>query len=244
MRFYVSPEFVYPEKNIIEIKDKGELRHIRDVMRLVPGSEVGVFDGTGMEYLGRIKDINRSSVVIDIIRKIEIKKDIMPDITLYQAIPKKGKMDLIVEKAVELGVTRVAPMITERTISAITGKAGKKQDRWSRIAMAASKQCGRSTLPVIVDIRSFEECLNESGNSDLIVFAALDKDAKPLKQILESSRPSRVSVFVGPEGDFSQEEIAKARGHGYPVCSLGPLVLRVETAAMYILSCLNYECNS
>ena len=244
MRFYVSPEYIYSEQKRIEIKDKGELRHIRDVMRLAPGSEVVVFDGTGMEYLGRIKGINRSSVAIDIIRKIERKEDMIPDITLYQAIPKKGRMDLIVEKAVELGVTRVTPMITERTIPSIIGKAGKKQKRWSRIAMTAAKQCGRAKLPLVAGVMDFEDCLEESGKSGFVAFAALDKNARPLKELLKGSRAKNISVFVGPEGDFSQKEIELARSKGYAICSLGGSVLRVETAAIYILSCVNYEYSS
>lgn len=241
MRFYVSPEYIYPEQKRIEIKDKREVHHIRDVMRLCEGLMVTVFDGKGKEYEGKITDVNRSSVSIQIVRLMEAGKDTVCDITLYQALPKKIRMDFIIEKAVELGVSRIIPMITERTVPGIKVGRPAKTDRWKRIAMAASKQCGRSSLPVIANARTFKDCLKEPENRDLIVFAALDRAAEPLKKILGSSRPASVSVFVGPEGDFSREEIAMVKDRGYPVCSLGPLVLRVETAAIYILSCLNYE---
>jgi 16S rRNA (uracil1498-N3)-methyltransferase len=210
-------------------------------MRLNSGLEVNVFDGKGNEYAGRIKNIDRSSVYIEIIKSVEPIKQDTCNITLYQALPKKGKIDLIIEKTAELGVSRIVPMITERTIPVIKTERVSKIDRWERLARSAAKQCGRATLPVIDSVRRFEECLADSKSSDLVVFAALDKDVRPLKKILETSRPASISVFVGPEGDFSPNEIGKAKEQGYIMCSLGPLVLRVETAAIYILSCLNYE---
>lgn len=242
MRFYVSPGCIYPERHVIEVKDKQEIHHIRDVMRLDKGLEVVVFDGRGKEYLGSIKNISRTSVVIKIIRQMETKKDVPCNIALYQALPKKGKLDFIIEKAVELGVSRIIPMVTERTIPVLKIK-NTKIDRWERIAIAAAKQCGRTALPALKGPMGFEECLNDSKKSDLVIFAALDKDAEPLKEILSSARPEKISVFVGPEGDFTRRETAMAREQGYLVCSLGSLVLRVETAAIYILSCLNYEYN-
>ncbi|MFC1667267.1 RsmE family RNA methyltransferase [Candidatus Omnitrophota bacterium] len=242
MRFYVSPESIFLEKNIIEVKDKREIRHIRDVMRLKRSATVDIFDGKGNEYSGKIKDINRGSVVIEIKNIVDFKSDIPYRVTLYQAMPKKGKIDFIVEKAVELGVDTIVPIITERTRWAIVGeKARLKTERWIRIAKAASKQCGRVELPIIRDVTDFNKGLVESKKSDMTIFAALDKDARPLKEAFEASRPGNIAVFVGPEGDFSQSEISMARKQGCRICSLGPLVLRVETAAIYILSCLNYE---
>lgn len=241
MRFYVSPQYIYPEKNIIEVRDKQEVRHIRDVMRLDIGLEVNIFDGRGNEYAGKIKNIDKSSVYIEIIKSIEPIKQVACNITLYQALPKKGKMDFIIEKTVELGVSKIIPMITARTVPVVKAGRVSKIDRWERLARSAAKQCGRATLPVIDSVRGFEECLADSKNSGLVVFAALDKDARPLKKTLETSRPANISVFVGPEGDFTHNEIRKAKDQGYSTCSLGPLVLRVETAPIYILSCLNYE---
>ena len=241
MRFYVSPESVLLEKDIIEVKDRQEVHHIRDVMRLAKGLSVTVFDGTGKEYKGRIKKIDKVSVAIDIVKIMDSDEDQSLCITLYQAIPKKTKMDFIVEKAAELGVSRIVPLITERTIPDVKDKSVKKRARWDRIAKAASKQCGRGRLPEISDIMSFENSLLESKKNDLVLFAALDKDAIPLKRILKDKNFKGISIFVGPEGDFSEKEIMMARDNGYRICSLGDLVLRVETAALYVLSCLNYE---
>jgi 16S rRNA (uracil1498-N3)-methyltransferase len=242
MRFYVPPESIFRERNIIEIRNKEELHHIRDVMRLGKGAAVDVFDGCGREYSGEIKNIDRNSAVIEIKKIRDRKKHTSFSVTLYQAIPKKNKMDLIIEKAVEMGVDSIVPIITERTLPKIPRERERKKiERWERIIKAASNQCGRVILPAISDIKHFNDCLMESKKKDLVIFAALDKDAMPLKEILQRSRPREIAVFVGPEGDFSPREIAMAGEQGYGIYSLGPLVLKVDTAAIYILSCLNHE---
>ena len=241
MRFYVSPEYISPSKNIIEIKDKDEVHHIRDVMRLKRGTDVRVFDGGGKEYRGDIKEINKLSVIIDIKEILRPRTKRSFSVTLYQAIPKKSKMDFIIEKAVELGVEAIVPMITERTVPTLKDRANKKKDRWQRLAKAASKQCGRSILPSISDVLGFDDALAEAKKNELVLFAALDDSAKLLSAILKGCSPKTVSVFIGPEGDFTEKEISAARSRGFNICSLGSLVLRAETAAIYVLSSLNYE---
>ncbi len=241
MRFYVSPEHISPSKNIIEIKDKDEVHHIRDVMRLKRGTGVRVFDGEGKEYLGDIKEINKLSVIIEIKGTLESRPKQSLNVTLYQAIPKKSKMDFIIEKAVELGVDRIVPVITERTVPALKDKANKKKERWQRLAKAASKQCGRSILPSISDVLGFTDAMAEAKKSEMVLFAALDDSTKLLGTILKGYSPKTISVFIGPEGDFTEKEISSARREGFSICSLGSLVLRVETAAIYVLSSLNYE---
>ncbi len=242
MRFYVSPESIFPKKRIIEIRDKKEIHHIRDVMRLREGAGVDIFDGCGRNYPGDIKKIEKGLVVIEIKDSIISKEDLPYKLTLYQAIPKRSKIDLIVEKAVELGAATIVPMITERTLAVPLKKDRlAKRQRWMRIAGAAAKQCGRTRLPEISDIRDFKDAISEAKGNKLVIFAALAKGAKPLKSILKDFVPAKVAIFVGPEGDFSDTEISMARKEGYMICSLGSAVLRVETAAIYLLSCLHYE---
>ncbi len=241
MRFYVSPEEIFPEKNIIEIRDKKELHHIRDVMRLKKGISVDVFDGRGKEYRGVIKSVDRNLMLIEIKETSTSKKESPITITLYQAIPKKTKMDFIIEKAVELGVNEITPIITERTIPIIDEKGSKKIGRWRRIVKASATQCGRVNLPTVSDIMSFEDALIKAKKNDLVIFAALDKDRRPLKEVLQTTKAKDIAIFIGPEGDFSRKEVSMAKEHGYKISSLGRLVLRVETAAIYILSSLNYE---
>ena len=242
MRFYVSPEFIFKDKNVIEVRDKKELHHIRDVMRLTRDTGVTIFDGLGMEYSGKIKDIRRDLIVVEIEKASRVKTDKSFHVTLYQAIAKKNNMDFIIEKAVELGVDAINPIITKRTIPDIKEKADKKRDRWQRITRAASKQCGRTTLPDVGEVKDLQAALSESKKSDIRIFAAMDKDAMPLRHVLRPDAKT-ISVFVGPEGDFSPEEISMARERGCNISSLGSLVLRVETAAIYVLSCINYEYN-
>jgi 16S rRNA (uracil1498-N3)-methyltransferase len=240
MRFYVPPDSIFPDRNIIEVKDRIEIHHIRDVMRLKNGDIVDIFDGQGREFSCSIEEVRRDAVIMKIEKALAAKHDTLLNITLYQAIPKKTKMDFIVEKAIELGAARIVPVITDRTvpeIKDITGKAG----RWKRIGMASSKQCGRLILPVISYIMNFDSALTDSRQNDLVIFACLDKNSKPLKDILRGSASKRVAVFVGPEGDFSPGEISMAKEKGCSMCSLGGLVLKSETAAIYILSCLSYE---
>ncbi|OIO32830.1 MAG: hypothetical protein AUJ70_04680 [Candidatus Omnitrophica bacterium CG1_02_40_15] len=243
MRFYVPPDSIFPDKNIIEIKDKSEAHHIRDVMRLKKGDDVNIFDGKGREFSCFIEEVKRDAVII----KIKEAKSFVgegfkpsPTITLYQAIPKKTKMDFIVEKAVELGVSQIVPIITDRTIPEIKDFT-KKVEQWKRIGMASSKQCGRTILPVISDVMYFDGALIDSKQKAMAVFASLARDSKPLKDILRGLSPKTIAVFVGPEGDFSPREVFMAKENGCSMCSLGSLVLKSETAAIYILSCLSYE---
>ena len=243
MRFYVSPDSVYLDRHLIEVKDSSELHHIRDVMRLKPDDNVTVFDGKGREYSGEIDTIDRHTAVINIKKVTEVKKDKSPYVILFQAIPKKNKMDFIVEKSVELGVSVVVPIVTERTIPVVTEKACNKLERWRRISRAASKQCGRTELPLISDILDFEKAIAKAKENDLVIFPAIVTGSDSLKEIVNKKRTAdnRIAVFVGPEGDFSHTEIEIAKKNGFSVCSLGSRVLRVETAALYVLSCLNYE---
>ena len=240
MRFYVPPDLIFPDKNKIEIKDKTEIHHIRDVMRLKKGDSVDIFDGQGMEFSCSIEEVTREVVIIKIEEKLTSKHDMSFNVTLYQAIPKKTKMDFIVEKTVELGVNRIVPIITERTVPEIKDFTGKIE-RWKRISMASSKQCGRTILPIISDVMYFDSALIESKQEALAIFASINKESKPLKNILKESAQKNISVFIGPEGDFSPKEVSMAKDIGCSMCSLGSLVLKSETAAIYVLSCLSYE---
>lgn len=240
MRFYVSPESIFPDKNLIRIKDKSEAHHIRDVMRLKKGDMVDIFDGNGREYSCFIEEVGKEGITIKIKEELSPKHDMPFNVTLYQAIPKKAKMDFIIEKTVELGVARIVPMITDRTIPEIKDFS-KKIERWKRIAVASSKQCGRRILPVISDITDFDSALIGSKQKDTAIFASLDKGSEPLKSILRGSTQKNIAVFIGPEGDFSPREISMAKENGCMMCSLGNLILKSETAAMYVLSCLSYE---
>jgi 16S rRNA (uracil1498-N3)-methyltransferase len=163
-------------------------------------------------------------------------------ITLAQAVPKKN-MDLIVQKATELGVATIIPLLSERTIVHLDDDA-KKLDRWRDIALESCKQCGNNWLPTIEPPRKAQQFFANPGIYDLKLIASLQPGAQPLKQILAADAPKNldtVLILIGPEGDFTPAEIASAKNAGCLPLTLGPLVLRAETAALYTLSILHHE---
>ena len=240
-RFYVPKENV--GKNEIIVRGK-EARHILDVMRLRDNDKIVVFDGTGKEYAGFIKKTDKRSrkVVIEIIRVDRPSLENTPEVTLAQAIPKKDKMDYIVEKATELGVARIIPLVTDRTIVRPGDAGGKKKiDRWRKKAIEASKQCGRRSVPDISEIRAYKDLLGSIDQYDLVLMACLAEGTVFLKKALTGFEAGRILVFIGPEGDFTPEEMRMADKDNCKFVSLGRRVLRSDTAGLFVLAALNYE---
>jgi len=237
-RFYAPPDSVRDGKIILRGR---EAHHARDVMRLSAGDEITVFDGTGKEYSGVIDKMLKEEIVI----KISKTSDRRPGdrrLALVQAIPKLNKMDVIVEKATELGVERVIPVITERTIvQADKSRAGLKVERWRKIAVTASKQCGRATVPEINEIVKFEDSISFVKGYELAVIPCLCDNAERIKTVLKDNAARSAIVFIGPEGDFTKDEVKAAAAKGVIPVSLGKEVLRSDTAAISVLSVLNYE---
>lgn len=240
-RFFVSPKNI--KRKEITIKGS-EAHHIAGVMRLKEGDKIVVFDGTGKEYTGFIKEADKKAkkIIIEIISTKRPFTGTLPEIVLAQSIPKKDKMDYIVEKAVELGVSRVIPVISKRTIVRPDKASRKKKtERWRRIAVAASKQCGSLSVPKIENIVEYHEIMGRLDNYDLVLFACLDEGTIPLKKAISSFKSGKVLVFIGPEGDFTPEEIILATRDNSRFVSLGRKVLKSDTAGLFILSILNYE---
>ena len=237
-RFYVPHNSI--RKNIIRIRGR-EAHHVRDVMRLRVGDEITAFDGTGYEYVGAIDEISKSEIIAKINKKI--KKEIGNfRLALVQAIPKLNKMDLIVEKATELGVEKIIPIITGRTVVVIDEtKMGSKINRWKKLAIEASKQSGRVTVPEINEIKSFEDSLSYIKDYGLAVIPCLCEGTAKLKDILKNNGVESAILYIGPEGDFTEDEIKMAKSMGAKPVSLGKEILRSETAAVSALSVLNYE---
>jgi 16S rRNA (uracil1498-N3)-methyltransferase len=223
----------------------GEAHHALHVLRLKVGDEVTVFDGRGHEARCTISEIARDTVRLTALQH-STTAQLRCRITLAQAMPKKT-MDLIVQKATELGVSAIVPLISERTVAKLDGKTGRA-DRWGDIALEACKQCGNNWLPEVHPPQKYDVFLRSVGQFNLKLIASLQPDAKLLKTILADS-PIRqladslpsVLLIVGPEGDFTTAELDLARSAGCVPLSLGPLVLRAETAALYALSILHHE---
>jgi 16S rRNA (uracil1498-N3)-methyltransferase len=221
-----------------------EGHHALHVLRLKLGDTLNVFDGRGHEAQCAIAEITKDTVRLKVLTQTTTPA--LPfRITLAQAIPKKS-MDLIVQKATELGVASIVPLASERTLVKLDDDS-KKMDRWREIALESCKQCGNNWLPEIQPPQRARDFLGTLPKSDLKLIASLQPDAKPLKLILSSIPPFPSSnaptllILIGPEGDFTPAELGMAKSAGCLPLSLGPLVLRAETAAIYTLSILHHE---
>lgn len=217
-----------------------DIGYIKNVLRLKKEDKIIVLDGSNKEYLTKIQSISRDKINCKILNENIVEDKINIDITLAQAIPKHKKMDLIVEKATELGVARIIPVVTERTIANISSN---KIERLKRIAKESAEQCGRYKIPLINHISDLDTVLKEIKNYDLAIMPwELEREVS-IKDILKNNiaGKNKIIVIIGPEGGFSLTEINKARDNNIMVVSLGKLILRVETACLSTLSIINYE---
>jgi 16S rRNA (uracil1498-N3)-methyltransferase len=240
-RFYIPPEAWNLDALTL---DDAETHHAIDVLRMNPGDKAVVFNGRGVEATVEIAAVTRKSVTL---RKLLHAKSapIGCAITLAQAVPKGKAMDLIVQKAVELGAAAIVPLLSERTVIQVEeDNAARKQQKWQAVAIEAAKQCGQNWLPKVDLPLSPKEFFSHPVRYELMLIASLQPDAMHLKKLLAEytdKKPKSVLILVGPEGDFTPAEIGLAKSHGCRPITLGPIVLRTETAAIYCLSVLSYE---
>lgn len=238
-RFYLLPR----EWNAASpALDETESHHVLNVLRFGPGDHVTVFDGEGSEARADILAVDAGKIQLRIGPKVG-SQPLACAITLAQAIPKGKHMELIVQKATELGAARIAPLFSDRTIVQLDVKdAEKKRDKWREIAIEACKQCGQNRVPEIAVPRSPKAFFEKQEPAELMLIASLQPDARRIKSVLaEHPSPRSVCVFVGPEGDFTPAELALAKSKGCRPITLGPIILRAETAALYCLSVLAHE---
>jgi 16S rRNA (uracil1498-N3)-methyltransferase len=239
------PRFFVPSQNIskdkIIVLDKKQVHYIKDVLRLKVRDELVIFDEKENEYtclLEKLKpeltlDIKKMVLAVANLKKINL--------TVACAIPKKSNMDDIIDKLTQLGVARIIPLKTQRTIVRLDEQ--KKQLRlnhWQKIAQSSSEQSQRRNLPIIATIKGIKEVLTETKEYDLKLILTLTGERKSLKEILEKGKPKNILVLVGPEGDFSEDEISLAKKYGCIAVSLGKQVLRVETAAVAVASYIKF----
>ncbi len=223
--------------------DAEERHHLVDVLRAGVGAEITLFDGAGREAVAAVESISRDSVQV---RMIQQKVHPAPAVavTLVQAVPREQRMDMILQKATELGVAEIRPVITDHGVVRLSGDDEGKRERWRKILLNAAKQCGTPWLPRLAPVRPAREALADLAGQDLLLVCSLEADARPLRTVLAEARaraPRRITALIGPEGDFSAREYAAARQAGARPVSFGATVLRVETAALYLLSVLRYE---
>lgn len=241
-RFFVSPEAVDKSVGLITITGE-DVNHIRNVLRLTNGDILDISDGAGNEYGVVLEKLEKERITA-VIREVSQNTTEPPvEVTLYQGIPKSDKMDLIIQKCVELGVRRVVPVITERTVVRFDGgrDVSARTARWQRISLEASKQCGRGCVPVVSEPVRFEKALEEARECGLCIIPYEKESATRLSSCLRAAEYRSVAVFIGPEGGFAEEEIRKAEISGIKPVTLGPRILRTETAGFAVLSILMYE---
>lgn len=243
-RFYLPPEQCNGSELVLTER---ESHHAINVLRLREGERAVVLDGAGREFNCQVASLGKRAVTLKVIQKNPIPA--LPyQLTLIQAIPKGKTMDTIVQKATELGAHRIIPIQSERTVAQVEEEsAAAKIEKWMATAIESIKQCGSAWLPKIELPVSPSAFLARGEKFDLPLIATLQNDAKHPRQQVETfvsekkRLPRTVCIWVGPEGDFTPAEIGAVKSAGALPISLGQLVLRSETAAIYSLSVLNYE---
>ncbi|MCR4718823.1 MAG: 16S rRNA (uracil(1498)-N(3))-methyltransferase [Firmicutes bacterium] len=235
--------FFIPKENIAEnkITVTGEdVLHISKVLRLKKGDFFTCCDGRGFDYYVKIAGISKTEVVCDIIDKQKSDTEPPIKVTLIQGIPKAAKMDYIIQKNTELGISEIYPCSLNRCISKT--EKDKKTDRWQKIAKEAAQQSGRGIVPIIHNTINLKEAVEILKKSD-ISFAAYEcEDKNTLKNVLLSKEnPKTVAFLIGPEGGFDVSEIEFLKNSGIAVISLGKRILRTETAGEAVLSMIMYE---
>lgn len=234
---FLVHRFFCPSGNIagglISISDKEQVHHIKDVLRLKINEQVAVFDEKGTEYISCVEKISPKSTLFRVKNKRVPCMLSKVKVAVACAIPKKSKMDDIIDKLTQLGVDRIIPIVTERVIVELDdGKKALRLCRWEKIAQASAKQSQRSNIPAIEPVKEFKKILQEAGDYDLKLIAALSGESKSMREILEKSKAKSILVFIGPEGDFTLDELRLAKDEGCIPVTLGETVLRVETAAV------------
>lgn len=233
-RFY-APQIAFAADGKIVTLDVDEARHARDVLRLNPGDEVFVFDGEGREYRCVIAESIARSMTLRVIEETQpTRPESALDLTLAVALLKGEKFDLVVQKATELGVTRIVPLVTARADMRIREPedARRKVDRWARIAFESAKQCGRARLTIIDPPTDFDEWLRSISDVQLkVMYTARDggSAASAFKTELKSPR---IAAMIGSEGGWTDDELIQARAHDWRLVTLGGRTLRAETAAI------------
>lgn len=240
-RFFISPDQIKDITVILRGKDR---HHLVNVLRKGPDDEIAVLNGKGEEYLVRITGVTADQVYGEIVKKVERQTEPQVKITLVQSLPKADKFEWILQKNTELGVSRFQPVFSERSnIKLNQATQDRKLERWNKIIQEAAEQSGRQIIPVLEPIRRWSELLADCSDSGLVLMAWEGAAGQSLKEVLESQLviPKSVTVLIGPEGGFSLQEVEEAKEKGAIPVTLGPRILRTETAGLVVASALLYH---
>lgn len=233
-RFYISPQNIVNNKALIT---QPEYHHIVDVLRYKEGSPIILFDGKGNEYTGRVESIDKNSRSVKIFLERISKEEVARPLILVQALIRSSNMDVIIQKATEIGVTHIYPLVTKNSVVKVQPA---KIDRWRRILEEACKQCKRNWFPYIDKIWDLEEVISALDWVGEKIICTPSGKAKSLKEIPDRN-PGSVAIMIGPEGDFTREELEIACSKGWIPVHLGKTILRAETAAISVLGAVCYK---
>lgn len=242
-----TPHISLSDNNEILLEGNGA-HHLLNVLRVREGDEVILFDGLSGEYHSRIASKEKKRLTLSLLEHKTIQRESPLSLHLMQSISKGDRMDFVVQKAVELGVTRITPIITQHgAVKLDADRMLKKVDHWRQIAISACEQCGRNTIPQIDPITTWSNMLEQlrddektSVSEEFIVRWILHPNADSMHQISKIAQKIVLAakIFIGPEGGFSENEVATARAAGYTAITVGPRILRTETAALAAITLL------
>ena len=239
-RFFAEPGQIGEKEIVITGAD---VNHIRNVLRMRTGEEVLIADGRGAEYRCKLTDLGENEVRAQILWKLDGNAELASAITLFQGLPKSDKMDLIVQKCVELGVNRIVPVSTKRAVVKLDAKKEQARlKRWNTISESAAKQSGRGVIPEVSGVMSFKKALEEAKKLDvlLIPYERAEHMAET-RRVMGEIRPGQsVGIFIGPEGGFEESEVEEAVAAGARAITLGRRILRTETAGLAVMAMLGY----
>ncbi|WP_432664584.1 16S rRNA (uracil(1498)-N(3))-methyltransferase [Wukongibacter baidiensis] len=243
-RFFVNSENILEDEQKIVIDEIEDIKHITKVLRLSVGDEIEICNKAKVDYKAAISSLNKNEVVCEILEKNLSRTEAPVEITLFQGIPKGSKMDLIIQKGVEVGVSKIVPFTSERCVVKIKDRKSedKKIERWQKIANEAAKQCKRGIIPRIgnvVDISNLRDIL--SGLDMVVMPYEEEKISGIRKAITSRENVKKIGIIIGPEGGFASEEVLMAKEWGSIPVSLGPRILRTETAGLVTASIIMYE---
>ncbi|MBQ9703816.1 MAG: 16S rRNA (uracil(1498)-N(3))-methyltransferase [Clostridia bacterium] len=244
-RFFIRAEQVsYLDNGARTITIRGEdAHHISRSLRMAEGEEITVCDMQKNVYVCKISGFSADEVYLDVVEQAASDTEPVCYIKLYQAIPKGDKLETIIQKSIECGVSEIIPFASERCIAKIEGKdIQKKAERHNKIAESAAKQSGRGIIPKVREAMKYNEALNDAADCDLMIFCYEGDNTCSLKEILRENKNAKtISLIIGSEGGFSLKEVELAKGKGAKIAGLGKRILRCETAPSFALACIAYE---
>lgn len=239
-RFFVSPQAIKDNRVVL----RGMIVHqIRDVLRMRPGDDIVLLDNSGWAHRAELVTIDRDAVRGRVIEKWKLETEPQAHITLYQGLLKGQKFEWVLQKGTEIGIRAFVPVLAARcVIGTVNDVSAARIERWERIIVEAAEQAGRAALPHLSNAVLFEQACAQAGAVGLALIPWEGEHSRGLREALQNVPKSKeISLFIGPEGGFTEEEIATAQDRGVTPVSLGPRILRAETAGLVAASAILYE---